>query len=146
MNHYEVAAHIGDRYGAYLAAVGREPTYSTNNLKPPIDDAYLALGYAEADIATLDLTDVDAVNDLKAMAAYTAMAQIVRDLGAKAFDIGTSSGSSFKLNQRRAAAEKDLALAEAAVVARGLSPVPLSEAGGITTLDLNFLEPSWVGW
>lgn len=147
MNASTLAAYLGDRYGAYLATVGRASAYSVGALKAPIDDAYLALGYVEADIATINVIEVEALNDLKAMASYQTMAQIVRDLGAKAFDIGTSTGSSYKLNQQRAAAEKDLKTAEEVVLARGLSLVSVGELDELgATWNLNFLEPVRVAW
>lgn len=146
MNRAAVATWVGNRYGAYLAAVGRTTADTAANMQPILDDTLWALGYAEAAIATADPTDAEAIDDFKVMAAFQTMAQIVRDLGAKAIDISTE-GDSFRLNQRWVAAKKELEITAAAVEARGLSVYTLSEGPlGFATVNYNFLAPTWSDW
>lgn len=146
MNRAAVATWIGNRYGAYLAAVGRTTADTAANLQPILDDALLALGYADADVATANPIEQGAITDFKVMAAYYTMAQIVRDLGALAINVTTEDGR-YELNQQRAAAEKDLAAAELAVLARGLSLYPIADdAIGVATINYNFLAPTWSDW
>jgi hypothetical protein len=57
----------------------------------------------------------------------------------------SSQGDSIRLSQIRAAAEKDLMTAAAAVMDRfgALGMVSTSDADLFTTLDFNFLEERW---
>ena len=87
------------------------------------------------------MADAEIEEDLRVQVAYRSMAQITRDLGATAFNISTG-GDSFSLNQMRLAAEKDLAEAKSAVLARFGTLGTATSDGGIVTLDLNFLEPT----
>jgi hypothetical protein len=141
VNRAEVAAFVGERYGAYLAAVGRSATDSAGNLKSAIDDALRALGYATVDLPTAEPTDPEGEEDLRVQVAYRTMAQVSRDLGATNFDITVPDGS-FKLSQLRAAAEADLVKAANEVSARfGTLGVVLSDSDTpFGTMDLNFLE------
>lgn len=141
MNRVEVATFVGERYGAYLTAVGRVAADTDGNLKPAIDDALRALGYATVDLPTAEPTDAEAEEDLRVQVAYRAMAQVSRDLGATNFDITVPDGS-FKLSQLRGAAEADLVKAASEVIARfGTLGVVLGDGGNpFLTIDLNFLE------
>lgn len=141
MNRTEAATFVGERYGAYLAAVGRSATDSDGNLKPAIDDALRALGYATADLPAAEPTETEAEEDLRVQVAYRTMAQVSRDLGATNFDITVPDGS-FKLSQLRGAAEADLVKAANEVIARfGTLGVVASDGDNpFATLDMNFLE------
>lgn len=141
MTRAELAAWIGARYGAYLSAASRPATDAPGGLKEPMDDALLALGYLEANLATAAPTESVAVADLRAAGAYFTMVQVVRDLGVL-FDLGTSSGGNYRLSQMRAAAEKDLAQAEAVMLSRGLPTTPETSDSGVAVWDLNFLTPT----
>lgn len=140
MNRAEAATFVGERYGVYLAAVGRAATDTAGNLKAAIDDALWALGYLAVDIPTVAPTEPEAEEDLRVQVVYRAMAQIVRDLATK-IDVSID-GDSYKLSQRRAAAEKDLAAAEALVLTRfgTLGVVASDDANPFVTIDLNFLD------
>lgn len=144
MNRAEAATFVGERYGVYLAAVGRAATDSAGNLKAAIDDALRALGYLEVDLPTAEPTDPEAEEDLRVQVVYRAMAQIVRDLGTK-MDVSLA-GDSYKLSQRRTAAEKDLEAAAMAVLERfgTLGVVVSDDSDPFVTIDLNFLD-DWVG-
>lgn len=141
MNRDDAAEFIGERYSQYLLAVTREAEDSAGNLKPVIDDAFRALGYVAADIPTATTDGEEADEDLRVQVAYRSMQQIVRDLGATSFDISTG-GDSFKLSQLRAAAEKDLAEAKAAVLERfgTLGVVPAEGSSPFVSIDLNYLD------
>ena len=140
MNRADAAAYIGERYGAYLAAVNRTATDSAGNLKPAIDDALRALGYAAAAIPTAAPTDPDAEEDFRVQVAYRAMAQIVRDLGTM-FNLSSDTGS-LSLYQMRQSAEKDLSATKAEVMERfgttGVVPGD-DDDGPFVTLDLQYL-------
>jgi hypothetical protein len=143
MNRADAVTFVAERYGEYLTAVERAATDAAGKtLKPVIDDALRALGYAAADIPTAAPTDPEDEEDLRVQVAYRAMAQIVRDLGAT-FNLSSQLGS-LSLYQIRQNAEKDLAEAKAEVLARfgTTGVVPSSDDGAFVTLDLNFLEPS----
>jgi hypothetical protein len=143
MNRAEAATFVGERYGVYLAAVGRAATDSAGNLKAAIDDALRALGYVAADIPAAEPTDPEAEEDLRVQVVYRAMAQVVRDLGTK-MDVGLDGIGSFKLSQQRAAAERDLAIAEVAVLERfGTLGAVFADGDPFVTIDLNFLD-DWV--
>jgi hypothetical protein len=146
VNRADVATFVGERYGAYLAAVGRAATDSDGNLKAVIDDALRALGYATEDIPTAEPTEAEAEEDLRVQVAYRTMAQVSRDLGATNFDISVPDGS-FKLSQLRGAAEADLVKAANEVIARfGTLGVVASDSDNpFATIDLNFLDDVWVG-
>lgn len=137
MTRADLAAWIGERYGAYLDAASRSATDSAGNLKAPIDDALMTLGYAEAALPTVVITETSPIADARAATAYQVMSQIVRDL-AVLFDLGTSGGGNYRLSQMRAAAEKDLLSAQAAAEARGL-PLTVEPEGLVAVWDLNFL-------
>lgn len=141
MTRAEAAAYVAARYGAYLKAASRPGSDTATGLAGALDDALRTLGYAAADIPTAAPTDPEAEEDLRVQAVYRAMQQIVRDLGATQFDVATG-GDSFKLSQLRAAAEKDLAAAEAAVLLRFGTVGPVTDATTFLTLDLGFLEPT----
>jgi hypothetical protein len=144
VNRADGATFVGQRLGAYLSAVGRAATDSAGNLQPVIDDALRALGTAAADLATAEPDGEDAEEDFRVQLTYRAMVQIVRDLGTT-FNVSTG-GDSFALNQMRAAAEKDLELAAAAVLARfGTLGVVAGELDSpFATIDLNILVDDWV--
>lgn len=141
---------LDDQYGKYLKAVKRLPLDTTGNLKGIIDAAFRALGVASADLLTASTDGEEEDEDLRVQVAYRAMEQIVRDLGATAIDVTLASGDSYRINQLRAAAEKDLLTAKAAVIDRfgTLGPVLGEDAPfGITTINLNYLkEPQAEIW
>lgn len=139
MNRADAASYLGARYGAYITAVARTAEDSAANLGPVIDDALRALGYAAADLAAAEPSGEDAEEDFRVQLAYRAMLQIGRDLGATYFNVSTG-GDSFALNQVRIAAEKDLALAERAVLERfGTLGVVSGDGTAFWSIDLNFL-------
>jgi len=141
MDRDDAAEFVGDRYGQYLLAVTRDATDTAGDLASVIDDAFRALGVVAADLATASTDGEEADEDLRVQVSYRAMQQIVRDLGATSFDISTG-GDSFKLSQLRAAAEKDLAEAKAAVLERFLTlgVVPAEGADPFNYIDLNYLD------
>ena len=141
MNRTEAAAYVGERLGAYLTAAGRTAADSAGNLKGVIDDALRALGYGEDELATAETTTAAATEDLRVQVLYRTLVQIVRDLGAQMFDL-SSPEASLKLSQLRVAAEKELARAEAAVIARFSTTEIVTEGGGLVSVDLNFLAPT----
>lgn len=149
MTRAEAAAWIDSRYGAYLEAAGRGDGDAAGELSEVIDDALLALGYAADEISTAEPTEAEAVEDLRVQLAYRAMLQITRDLGATSFDVGLS-GNSFRLGQIRVAAEKDLAITSAAVLARfgtlGVVPTADGTSSPFVTINLNYLEERGVAW
>lgn len=136
------------RYGAYLLQVGRDD--SEGDLGFILDEALQYLSVPEADIATWSSETTAGDQDMRVMLAYRFMLQVVRDLGPTQFDVSIDGEGSFKLSQIRAAAERDLALAESAVRQRfrTLGIVPNAEDGianPFVTLDHNFLtEDPWV--
>lgn len=140
MDRADGVAYLDARLSAYILAVGRTATDDTANLGPAVDDALRALGTAAADLATAEPEGEPAEEDFRVQLTYRALLQIVRDLGATYFNVATS-GDSFSLNQVRVAAEKDLALAEQAVVERfgTTGIVPTGDSGAVWTIDLNFL-------
>ena len=140
MTRDDAATYLGTRIGAYLTAVSRTAEDSDGNLAGVIDDALRALGTAAADLATAAPEGETEEEDFRVQLTYRALLQIVRDLGATYFNVSTG-GDSFALNQVRAAAEKDLALAEKAVLERfgTLGVVPSGDAGAVWSIDLNFL-------
>lgn len=140
MTRDEAAAYIGERLGAYVSAVSRTATDSAGNLMPAIDDALRVLGYADADLASAAPTNATDVEDFRIQLIYRALLLITRDLGATFFDV--TVGDSFKLSQVRVAAEKDLAIAAAVVLARfgTLGVVDGDAVGdGLSIMDLNYL-------
>lgn len=137
MTRAELAAWVGVRYRAYLEAAGRTSADSTGNLKEPIDDALLIAGYVEADLATIAPTEAGPINDVRALAAYTTMTQVVRDLGTS-FDL-SSEGDQYRLSQMLAAAEKELERTAEAVLARDLPLVIEGSSTGMGAWNLNFL-------
>lgn len=137
MTRAELAAWVGVRYAAYLEAAGRTSVDTTGNLKEPIDDALLILGYAEADLATIAPTEAGPINDLRAVTAYTTMLQVVRDLGSS-IDLSVE-GDNYRLSQMLAAAEKELERTAAAVLARDLPLVIEGTSTGMGAWNLNFL-------
>ncbi|MCA9878216.1 MAG: hypothetical protein KC442_10560 [Thermomicrobiales bacterium] len=142
MNRAEAAAYIGERFGAYLNAVGRTAADSSGNLKPAIDDALRALGFADADLPTGETSGAEADEDLRVQLPYRTLGQVCRDLGATYFDV--TVGDSFRLSQVRTACWKDLEAAEAAVLARfGTTGVVDGDgaSSGLITVDTNTL-----GW
>lgn len=141
MDRADAAVYVGERYGQYLLAVTRDATDTAGDLASVIDDAFRYLGVASADLATAETSGEEADEDLRVQVAYRSMQQIVRDLGATSFDISTG-GDSFKLSQLRAAAEKDLAEAKAAVLERfgTLGVVPAEGSSPFVSLDLNYLD------
>ena len=140
MNRADGAAYIGARFGGYLAAVSRTAADSSGNLAAVLDDSLRALGYAAADIPTAEPEGETAEEDFRVQLAYRATLQVTRDLGATYFNVSTG-GDSFALNQVRAAAEKDLAVAEKAVLERfgTLGVVASGDSGAVWSIDLNFL-------
>lgn len=139
MNRAEAAAYVGERLGAYLVAASRTAADSAGNLKPVIDDALRALGYAAAAVPTAAPSGEDAEEDFRVQLVYRTLLQVVRDLGPTHFAVG-ASGDSFALNQVRIAAEKDVALAEKAVLERfGTLGVVGGDGGAVWSIDLNFL-------
>lgn len=142
MNRAEAVAFLDERYSDYLSAASRDASDDAGKtLKPVIDDAFRYLGVASADLATATTDGEEEDEDLRVQLAYRALAQIVRDLGATSFDISTG-GDSFKLSQLRAAAEKDLAEAKAAVMDRFLTlgVVPAESSSPFVSIDLNYLD------
>ena len=142
MDRADAIAFLSDRYGDYLTAASRTATdLSGKTLKPAIDDAFRALGVLAADLATATTDGEEADEDLRVQVAYRAMQQITRDLGATSFDLSTG-GDSFKLSQLRAAAEKDLAEAKAAVLERfgTLGVAPAEGSSPFVSIDLNYLD------
>jgi hypothetical protein len=145
VNRAEAVTYLADRYGEYLSAASRAATdASGKTLRPVLDDAFRALGYVAADIPTATTDGEEADEDLRVQAAYRAMQQISRDLGATSFDLSTG-GDSFRLSQVRAAAEKDLQLATDAVLDRfGTLGIVTGESDNpFVTIDLNFLTEPW---
>lgn len=132
MDRDEAAEFIVGRYGAYVTAVGKAPT--ADGLRTIIDDALNIFAMDDADLASLDSVGEQ---QFKAQLAYRAIAQLTRDLGTT-FDVTTSSGASFRLNQQRAAAEKDLQEAKEIVLAMfgTLGPV-LVDSSPFITLSFN---------
>lgn len=143
MNRADAVSFLGPRYAKYLATVGRTAADSTGNLKEPIDDAFIALGTALADVPTAQTLDAEGDEDLRVQLSYRLMAQLKRDLATN-MDV-SSQGDSIRLSQIRAAAENDLKDAAAAVMDRfgTLGTISTSDDGLFTTLDLNFLEERW---
>lgn len=143
MTRDEAAAFIGERFGAYLAAVNRSASDSAGNLKSAIDDALRALGYATADLATAAPTDPEAEEDFRVQVSYRTMTQVVRDMGTL-FDL-SSEGDSLKLSQMKANAEAELARLESFVLARfgSLGVVGASDSNPFATLDINDLVDQW---
>jgi len=140
MNRLDAATFVGLRVSAYLGAAGRAATDTTGSLKEVIDDAFRALGYLEASLTTATTTTATADEDLRVQVMYRALLQVVRDIGATYFDV--SVGDSFKLSQVRTAAEKDLALAMAAMIERfgTLGIVPIAGASLVWSIDTNYLD------
>lgn len=134
MTRADVAAYIGERYGAYLEAVGRTAADSAGNLKPAIDDALRALGVAPSALATAEPSDEDG---FMAQAEYHALRAIVRDLGATQFDVGLD-GNNYRLEQIWKHAREDLKDAQTRVLALFGTTAPVPD-GGVVALDLDFL-------
>jgi len=144
MTRDDAASYLGARFSAYLAAVSRGVSDAPGALGEVIDDALRALGYAEADLSTAEAANQSERTDWTVQLVYRALLQLSRDLGA-VFDVSTG-GDSFRLSQMRVAVEKDLASAEAAVLARfGTTDVldPDDTSGGIVTVDTNYLDECW---
>lgn len=139
MDRDAAATYLATRLAAYLSATGRTATDGSGNLGEIIDDALRALGVASDDLSTAEAADDAERTDWEVQLTYRALLQITRDLGATHFDV--TVGDSFKLSQVRAAAEKDLALAEAAVLARfgTLGVVAGDDASPFVAIDLNYL-------
>lgn len=146
MNRADAATYIGERFGAYLLAAPRTATDSAGNLKAPIDDAFRALGYAAADIATAETDGEEADEDFRVQVSYRAMVQVVADMGATYLDV--TVGDSFKLSQPEAAAERMLKRTEAAVLERfgTLGVVADDDSNSFVALDLNFLDERYEDW
>lgn len=144
MNRASATTYLATRFGQYLSAASRPATDSTGALKEIIDDALFALGVTDADLLTWQTTDPDGAEDVRAQLAYRALLQLNRDLAVQ-FDV-SSQGDSVRLSQMRAAAEKDLAIAEEVVIARfgTILAVASDTSSLITTLDLNYLGPTWL--
>lgn len=140
MTRDEAATYVGERLGAYLSAASRTASDAAGGLKPAIDDALRALGYAEADLAT---AEPDAL-DMQTQVTYRALVQIKRDLGPTFFNVSTG-GDSYSLQAVRAAVEKDVEEAKAAVLERfgTLGVIGTDSDSLFVTLDLNTLEPTW---
>lgn len=142
MDRADAVEFLEDQYGKYLGVVKRLPQDTAGNLKGIIDAAFRALGVASADLTSASTDDEESDEDLRVQVAYRAMLQIVRDLGATAINVSLASGDSFSLNQIRAAAEKDLAEAKAAVLARfgtlGMIGGDGDELSGFLTIDTNY--------
>jgi hypothetical protein len=141
VNRAGLAANLGARLGAYLTATTRTASDAgAGTLTPAIDDALRALGIAYADLATATADDDETTDDWIVQGTYRALLQIKRDLGATFFDV--TVGDSFNLSQVRAAAEKDLADAETAVLDRFRTlGVVSGDGGAVWSLDLNHLVP-----
>ena len=137
MDRADAADYLGERFANYLAFVERSATDTTGNLKPVIDDALRILGYGD-DLAVASSADDEVAEDWRVQLDYRLLRQVLRDLGTLAINISTG-GESFGLQQVRASAERDLAIAEAAVLARfgTLGTVTTSDVFGVTTLTLN---------
>lgn len=138
MNRAAAAAEMGTRLAALLTDAGMSAADQAGQMKEPLDDAFRALGFAEADLATAD--SGDPVGLLAMLRLFTLRA--VRDSIAIRFDVGIS-GDSYRLSQTVAALDRLVAQAEAAVevlfgpgAAAGAS---ISANGGMVVLDLDFL-------
>jgi hypothetical protein len=144
MNRADAVSFLAPRYAKYLATVARTASDVSGGLKEPIDDAFVALGTVLADVPTAQTLDAEGDEDLRVQLSYRLMAQLVRDLATN-MDV-SSQGDSIRLSQIRAAAEKDLMTAAAAVMDRfgTLGAISISDDADLfTTLDLNFLEERW---
>lgn len=140
-----MAEYAAGRLGGYLSAANRAPTDGGGaSLTPAIDDTLRALGYAEEDIATAEPTEAEAVEDVRVQLIYRALLQLVRDLGATMFNVGTG-GDSYSLRAIRDAAYQDVQLAQTAVLERfgTLGIVPSDADNPFITIDTNYLEDSW---
>jgi hypothetical protein len=144
MNRADAVSFLAPRYAKYLATVARTASDVSGGLKEPIDDAFVALGTVLADVPTAQTLDAEGDEDLRVQLNYRLMLQLVRDLATN-MDV-SSQGDSIRLSQIRAAAEKDLMTAAAAVMDRfgTLGAISISDDADLfTTLDLNFLEERW---
>lgn len=138
MNRADAATYIGQRYLNYLDAAERDAKDTVAGLKPAIDDALRALGYAEDDLATADVDEGETLTDYRLQLALRSMQQIVRDLRATYMNVGLS-GKSFNLKDLREGAEHELKELTDAVLARfgTLDVVSADASSGIVTVDLN---------
>ena len=137
MNRDAAATYIGQRFSAYLAAVNRPPDDSPGNLDTIIDDALRSLGYADEDVAAADvLTDI---GGYRLQLLYRALLQFRYDL-AMNIDVSTE-GDSFRLSQRKAAIDNDIAAFEQSILNHfgTLDAVSLTDEGAFITMDFNFL-------
>lgn len=148
MTRTEAAAFLAARFPDYLSAGNRAATDDADplvkSLRPVIDAALRALGYARADVATAEPDWTGADDDYELQLEYRALLQLARDLGGSLFDVSTG-GDSFRLSQLRSAVEKDLATAERALLARfgTTGPVDLvngTAAVGTFAWDTDFLD------
>jgi hypothetical protein len=129
----DAVAAIAAELSSLLTSAGMAATDTTGNLKEPIDRALRTLGYAASELATATPDD-DA--GLLALAIYETLTTIVARLAAS-FDIATSDGSSYRLQQVFANAKT--VLEQAAATVTGLYG-SVAASGGVVNVDLGFLQ------
>jgi hypothetical protein len=140
MNRADVASHLGLWFSTYLSETGLTAVDNSANLGPVIDATFRAMGFNEADLATAESDDVQA---LLAQAEYRLMLLIVNRLGAE-IDLGIS-GDSYRLEQVWQHAQKKLEECRALVEELFGSSLEDSSSssvdGPFVYIDENFLEP-----
>jgi hypothetical protein len=140
MNRAAAVSYLGPRFNKYLTEVGRTAVDSTGNLKEPIDDALLALGYASAELPTADTSAIWDDDAMRLQLEYRLLLQLTRDLAIN-MDVRDDTGGA-SLSQIRKAAEADLETAKQAVLARFSTLGTVSGEFQFTALDLGIV-PRW---